>query len=239
MNKKPKSSDKKKIREIIEKIRRVANRLKNSGDLTHYKKALALAKKLEKKSSLAEAKKLEQEFLSGLKKKYPVKTKFVAKALSGYEDPTSDTNSPDEIRKTAIEAYNKYTDNCSGSVAYVASNLFGIDDLKGIKANDQVKFMDSHWQPIDSNTAQALANKGEFVVAGLKNPNGDGHVAVVVRGDGATKPDGKFYPNVIGGGGPGGRSDGSKNQTAGDVWPYKPADPQYRGNVKYYIPKKP
>lgn len=152
----------------------------------------------------------------------------------GYENPE---NAAKDLKDAADAAYKSNEDNCSGSVAGVASRL-GYDDLNGKKAIDQVKHMEGNWETVDAKTAQDLANKGQLVVAGLINPDGDSHVTTVVPGDGKVAPDGKFYPNVEGGGSQNGRSDGTK--TAGDVWPANPKKyPKYnRSLVKYYIPKK-
>jgi hypothetical protein len=97
-------------------------------------------------------------------------------------------------------------------------------------ANDQVAYMESNWKTVTAQQAQEMANAGQPVVAGLANPGGHGHVAIVVPGDGATKPDGNFYPNIEGGAmNTQYTSHGEK--TAGDVW-----SKSDRGSVKYYVP---
>lgn len=119
--------------------------------------------------------------------------------------------------------------NCSGSVAKTMTKM-GNTELNGKVANDQVDYMEKNWKTVSAQEAQDLANAGQPVVAGLANPNGHGHVAVVVPGDGAIKPDKNFYPNVQGGSlGGAGKSWGDK--TSGDVW-----NTSDRKKVKYYVP---
>jgi hypothetical protein len=114
-------------------------------------------------------------------------------------------------------------------VSHVAER-FGITELSGIPANDQVAYMQQNWSKVDARTAQALANNGSLAIAGLATPD-QGHTAIATPGAGAIKPDGRFYPNVTCGGPADRRSDGSR--TAGDVW--APSD---RGNVEYFVPKR-
>jgi len=149
-------------------------------------------------------------------------------------DPDPDPDpaaAADALGNLANQALANNPDNCSGSVAEVASGM-GNQELSGLDANGQVSYMEQNWTQVSAEDAQKMANKGELVVAGLAVPGEHGHTAVVVPGSGATKPDGKFYPNVEGGASnPAGKSDGTK--TAGDVWNTK-----VRGNVGYYAPKK-
>jgi hypothetical protein len=229
------------VAEISQRVKRISHRIKNADNSLLHKEALQIANRIARKKTSEEALLIEQKFINKMQEIYNVETPtgilthapISNLAADAYGD--DDAQAAKDLKSTADDAFKSYADNCSGSVAEVASKGFDISDLNGKQANDQVGFMDSNWDFVDGRTAQDLANKGELVVAGLKNPNGDGHVAVVVPGQGSSKPDGKFYPNVEGGGGTNGKSDGSK--TAGDVWPSKNTDPQYRGNVKYYKPK--
>jgi hypothetical protein len=139
------------------------------------------------------------------------------------------------LKAAADEALKKHGSNCSGSTAAVAEAL-GHEELSGLNANEQVDYMAKNWNSVDAETAKALAEQGELVVAG-KTGKSHGHTAVIVPGPGTMKNDGgakTFYPNVQGGalGGPGsgGYSDGTK--TAGDVW-----NKSDRTEVTYYTPK--
>jgi hypothetical protein len=96
--------------------------------------------------------------------------------------------------------------SCSDSTAEVA-RAFGITDLDGLDANQQLEFMRRNWDELEPSDAQALANKAALVVAGksgrsIADENGNrtragGHVAIVVPGDLA---DGT-HPLVAGGAG--------------------------------------
>ncbi|AKT38166.1 type VI secretion system Vgr family protein [Chondromyces crocatus] len=83
------------------------------------------------------------------------------------------------------------------------------------------------WEAVTREEATTYANQGDLVVAGLRNPTGSGHVAVVVPGDGRRAGDGETYPFVSGGGSRYGASDGSR--TSGEVW-----NRTDRSNVEYY-----
>ena len=147
------------------------------------------------------------------------------------------SNAPEKakaLKEAADAALNKHPKSCSHSTAAVAEAL-GHSELTGLNANEQVNYMEKHWKTVDAATSQSMANHGELVVAGLKD-TGNGHTAVVVPGDGATKMNNNqpsFYPNVQGsslnGPGSAGYSNGSK--TAGDVW-----NKTDRQNVNYYAP---
>lgn len=106
---------------------------------------------------------------------------------------------------------------------------FGHPELDGLSANQQLATLRAHWRRVDASAAADLAGRGRLVVAGLENESGSGHTAVVVPGPGATH-EGRFYPNVAGGGLPFRRSDGSRN--AGEVW-----TPKERGRVAYFTPR--
>lgn len=51
---------------------------------------------------------------------------------------------------------------------------------------------DKNWVEVDARGAQKLANEGCLVIAGWKNPDGHGHVAVVRPGE-------PYYSNSWGG----------------------------------------
>lgn len=227
------------VLEIAQRVRRISHRIKNADNLFLHQEALRIVSKISRRRTLEDALLVEKGFINKLQEIYTVETPFGISTQSpilNMSDAYGDNSSAkDSLKSVADTAFKNNSDNCSGSVAEVADKGFGISGLNGKNANDQVAFMDSNWDSIDAQTAQNLANEGKLVVAGLKNPSGDGHVAVVVPGAVAQKPDGNFYPHVEGGGSDAGKSDGKK--TAGDTWPSKPDDPQYRGNVKYYKPK--
>ena len=225
------------IREIAERVIRTSHRFKNAGRLNLYRKGLRIARQIKCAIDITEALNLEKQYITIVKEMYSIifplgipseKGLF---SVSGYADPAKN------LKDAADSAYNGFEDNCSGSVADVASRL-GYDELNDKNAKEQVSYMKDNWEPVDAKQAQDLANKVELVVAGLINPDGDSHVATVVPGDGKVAPDGNFYPLVQGGGSQKGRSDGTR--TAGEVWPADPKKyPEYnRTLVKYYTPKK-
>ena len=117
--------------------------------------------------------------------------------------------------------------NATGS-----GQIYTLSELNGKLANQQDDYMDKNWEAVDAKTAQERANNGDLVVAGLSD-NPHGHTSIVVPGDGAVKPDGRFYPNVEGGAmNKWARDHGTGDYTAGDVW-----STTDRKNVKYYVPK--
>ena len=135
----------------------------------------------------------------------------------------------DELISIAQEAYSLHPEYCNLSTEHVA-NAYENHDLDNKNANQQIVQMQIGWEEIDAKTAQIRANNGELVVAGLAEPGGHGHTAVVTPGNGHTASDGGFYPNVTCGGPPEQRSDGSR--TVADVW--SRSDPK---NVRYYTPR--
>ena len=136
-----------------------------------------------------------------------------------------------KLKDTADQARANNPKHCNESTAEVA-NAMGHPELNGKLANQQVDYMDKNWEAVDAKTAQERANNGDLVVAGLSD-NPHGHTSIVVPGDGAVKPDGRFYPNVEGGAmNKWARDHGTGDYTAGDVW-----STTDRKNVKYYVPK--
>ncbi|MCE9637140.1 MAG: hypothetical protein K8T90_15655 [Planctomycetes bacterium] len=101
-------------------------------------------------------------------------------------------------------------------------------------ANDQIKWMDRNWKSVSPEEAQKTANKGDLAIGGRESgkPGAGGHVFQVYPGEGHTGRDGKFYPNVVGGGAAAARSTGG--MTADQI--FKPAE---RAGIKYWVPKKP
>lgn len=62
---------------------------------------------------------------------------------------------------------------------------FGYDNFTGLMANDIVNVMrdpSRGWISVDSDVAQSHANNGILVVAGWANPDGHGHVALIIPG---------------------------------------------------------
>ena len=145
------------------------------------------------------------------------------------DDGYRETSASDRLRYLAKEGYDLHQPYCNQSVSHVTEG-FGITELTGMPANEQVAYMQQNWSKVDGRTAQALANNGSLAIAGLAAPD-QGHTAIATPGAGAIKPDGNFYPNVTCGGPPDGRSDGSR--TAGDVW-----TPSDRGKVEYFVPRQ-
>lgn len=71
---------------------------------------------------------------------------------------------------------------CNKSVQHVAGRL-GYEKLKGMLANQIVDFLSrsADWEPVEMDKAQAYANEGRLVVAGLQaEPHG--HVVVIRPG---------------------------------------------------------
>lgn len=149
--------------------------------------------------------------------------------FSGSMDSPSSHEAVDALKASLQHAFSEHPNACNFSTASVARD-FGINELDNMKANAQVAYMIENWKEIDSHTAKDYASTGRIVVAGLQNPEGSGHTAIVSPGAGA-EINGEFYPNVSGGGmSDYGRSDGHK--TAYKVWGEKHCD-----DVRYYTPK--
>lgn len=120
--------------------------------------------------------------------------------------------SPSELKKAAntavnyvIQTYDNINNGkrayCNIGVAKAFETIFNTTELKNMRANDMVKYWQNnpqHWEKIEMVKAQSLANQGFFVVAGYINPNGSGHVVVVVPGEeGYSKNWGGAIPNVM------------------------------------------
>jgi hypothetical protein len=128
-----------------------------------------------------------------------------------------------------------YKSNCNKFVIEYSKRYAKLFNMKAaalpeaLPANDLIKHMEKVMIPfVDGKTAQAYADRGLLCIA-AKPDEPHGHVMIVVAGPGRRKGE-KFYPNVLGGGTPGGSSDGSK--TVADTW--RATD---LPKVKYYVVK--
>lgn len=129
--------------------------------------------------------------------------------------------------------------DCGKYLRAVAEGLgYAVPDYR---ANGIVAWLDdrkrNRWVKVpDGKVARELAQKGVFVIAGLHNTSGHGHVAVVVDGEFYRK----VYPKVWAGGlNPHGRShtddkdaERKKLKSVGEVWPTTGS--QRREFVQYY-----
>ena len=92
---------------------------------------------------------------------------------------------------------------CNIGVAKFFKTVYEKDLLSGMLANDMIDYWNNNplmWDPITMSEAQGLANQGNFVVAGWKNPDSlrSGHVVVVVPGEEQYSPKwGGYVPNVM------------------------------------------
>jgi hypothetical protein len=162
-----------------------------------------------------------------------------APALTFFERTISDTKAAldhifgvqdhaQQLVSATQAAYSNHQSNCSGSVAEAALHAFGITQLDMV-ANQQYAFLSQNWRSITAVEAQAMANGGHFCVAAWRSPDPQkepGHTAVVTPGT-VTIHHGEYYPHVTGGGGAGGRSDGTK--TADQVFGSR--------HVEYFAPR--
>jgi hypothetical protein len=113
---------------------------------------------------------------------------------------------PDALKRVVRDAALNHPASCNDTTAEVA-RAFGIDDLDGLDANQQLEFMKRTWDELDPPDAQDLANKARLVVAGkpgqsITDKEGNrmragGHVAIVVPGELAEGT----HPLVAGGAG--------------------------------------
>lgn len=100
-----------------------------------------------------------------------------------------------------IESEGKNKAVCNYGVRDMFNSLYSTNELNNMKANEMVQYWRNHpenWEKIDMKQAQKLANEGFFVVAGYRNPNGSGHVVVVVPGEESYSPSWSDYvPKVM------------------------------------------
>lgn len=147
------------------------------------------------------------------------------------------TSKADRLKQVAIQAAKNHRRNCSGSVREAALKL-GIDlsvKTVGPQANHQVDYMEKNWKKVSMEEAKELAEQGFFVVAGRKD-RPHGHVTIVVKGPGVTRPDPvtgrpRVWPNIAGGslGSGSGYSEG--NKTILNAWFRRQLS-----QVQYYTP---
>jgi hypothetical protein len=147
----------------------------------------------------------------------------------------------DQLKAAVQRAIEEHPTRCNRSTAAVA-HAFGYTELDRKLANAQIRYMEQYWQTITAEQAQALADRGQLVVAGqpgilrADGRRGFGHTAVVYPGGMTTAGDGKRYPRIAGGsfnsvtpGVPGRKySEGARN--AHDAWGRRV------GGVQYYTP---
>ncbi|MDE1863039.1 MAG: hypothetical protein KGI33_09015, partial [Thaumarchaeota archaeon] len=102
-------------------------------------------------------------------------------------DPPIQQEGTDAISTAVSETENEMQKAaCNQFVRAVAERIQVTDFSENMKANDQIQYMRDHpnsWEKIESEKkAQELANSGKFVVAGWLNPEGHGHVCIVIKG---------------------------------------------------------
>lgn len=78
------------------------------------------------------------------------------------------------------------TTYCNQFIQYICAAI-GYTDFSGMNANEMIDFMKkpgSGWMqlPVDGVTAQSHANLGVIVLGAKSNPDGHGHVCLVVPG---------------------------------------------------------
>ncbi|MDV2997636.1 MAG: hypothetical protein N4J56_007341 [Chroococcidiopsis sp. SAG 2025] len=128
----------------------------------------------------------------------------------------------EDIAKKAAEMAEKYYSACNQSMHHLAKAL-GYD-LPLVLANQQVDWLKNNWNTIDTmEQADALAEQGVFVIAARK-ANGHGHVAAIVKGNGAQRLSTatgqlRWYPNIAGGAlGKVPNSNGTLSEIPGKPW---------------------
>jgi len=147
---------------------------------------------------------------------------------------------PRELAERARRAARAHPTDCSSSTAQVADD-YGITALNNLPtANKQVQYMqnpENGWRTVTAEEAQDLANQGYLVIAGRAEPNGIGHVAVVVPGQMVQSGDGNSYPLVAGGAldsnNPGvpGAAYSENGHGVNHAWSRR-----HRQEVEYYVP---
>lgn len=73
---------------------------------------------------------------------------------------------------------------CNLAMQYIC-NCFGYDAFNGKTANEMIDYMNdltTGWLSVSDLVAQNHANQGVIVIAGRKNPEGHGHVCLVLPG---------------------------------------------------------
>ena len=72
---------------------------------------------------------------------------------------------------------------CNEAVSFISSQL-DYKKFNGLLANQMIDLMKTNgeWQDVAVDAAQFHANQGALVLAGWKNPDGHGHICVVMPG---------------------------------------------------------
>ncbi len=142
----------------------------------------------------------------------------------------------DRLTAAAHMGFANHTRDCSGSIREALRQL-GILLPPNADANGLMVFFAQTWQPVTTmDRAAELANRGKVVVGGRAEPNGHGHVQLVLPGGlveqslpGLTKG----YPRSMSGSmgsWAGARSNG--NHTVRDAWSDKDWD-----QVTFWTPR--
>ncbi len=95
-------------------------------------------------------------------------------------DPSFILHAPTPLTNLCESLWAKYHDDCSGYARAVAEKC-GV--FLGGNANDIVSYAADYWDVVDDGkSASDAAQNGQFVIAGLANKSGHGHVVVIVPG---------------------------------------------------------
>ena len=96
------------------------------------------------------------------------------------------------VTQAAENAVNYVTDNygstsaqCNRGVNHAFEELTGNDELAGVNANDMVDRLESsdNFEEVELDEVNELANDGQIVIAGKKETDESGHVALMVPGE--------------------------------------------------------
>ena len=143
------------------------------------------------------------------------------------------TEAAAKLKQACDEAYDAHNDSCSHAVWYVLKKIQNADEPFR-DANTLVDYMTGNWDKVTADVGLDLANLGQVVVGGKKEP-GHGHVIVIYPGNMIlnggyqyywtkgkkylTLPGDKLYPRCLStsiGSWPGAKSKGDK--TVWDPW---------------------
>ena len=107
-----------------------------------------------------------------------------------------DAKAVDALTKASDEAYGKYANSCSHAVWYVLTQIVD-KQTKWLDANHLVDFLsrDSGWKEVTVDDGWGLAQKGNVVIGGLKNPKSNGHVILIYPGE-KIESGGYFYTYI-------------------------------------------
>lgn len=83
------------------------------------------------------------------------------------------------------ENYGETSAQCNRGVNHAFEELTGSEELSGVNANDMVDILDEseNFETVELEEVQELANDGEIVIAGKKEEDVSGHVALAVPGE--------------------------------------------------------